>query len=355
MSRVVTFIIGIVLVVGAFAGFLFWGSIANPPPFAVVVALRDIAPGQEITQDYLTVDEQIINPRVAQRFVLEGELNQYLGSVAMENIFAGEPLTKLRLVTGNVALRSKRLATALADKRLTAMVLPVSAKSSPSEIVPGDLVDVIWGVGSSGALHTPDQAFPSASIPPGRPSPTPKPQPPQPNQQPAPAAPDAVVLPVAKAILQRVVVARVNFQQLPNPNYAGSASFGGGQQSSREPQFLQGPIDSLVLLVPQETQEMVAFAMSNGDLHVSLLSSQVEPGDIKPLPGVMWSDVLDGMLVNRKNAGQPALDNLDYLLSVSVPMSGTTAISPTVTISPTIPSGASALPVAPAATPAKRP
>jgi Flp pilus assembly protein CpaB len=352
MSRVVTFITGIVLVVGAFAGFLFWGSVANPPPFAVVVALRDIAPGAEITQDMLTVDEQIINPRVAQRFVLEGESDKYLGAVALENIFAGEPLTKLRLVTGNLALRSKRLATALADKRLTAMVLPVSDKSSPSDIVPGDLVDVIWGVGAGGQLHTPDTTFPNTSAPNARPAPTPKPQP---NQPTAPPSPDAVVLPVAKAILQRVVVARVNYQQVPNPNYVASASFGGGQQSSREPQFLQGPISSLVLLVPQETQEMVAFAMSNGDLHVSLLSSQVEPGDIKPLPGVMWSDVLDGMLANRKNAGQPALDNLDYLLSVSIPLSGTTSISATVTISPTISGGASALPTTAAPTPAKKP
>src|SRR5438093_384949 len=109
MSRVVTFVLGIVLVVGAFLGFLFWGSVTNPPPFRVIVALRDIAPGQEITQDLVTVDEQVINPRVAQRFILESELSPYLGAVAMENIFAGEPLTKLRLATGNLALRSKRL------------------------------------------------------------------------------------------------------------------------------------------------------------------------------------------------------------------------------------------------------
>src|SRR5712692_767180 len=153
MSRLFTLVVGLLLVVGAFLGFLFWGAITNPPPFRVVVALKDIPPGGDIKLDTVTVDEQIINPRVAQRFILESELAQYLGATAVENIYAGEPLTKLRIVTGDVAKRTKRLSLALADERIVAMVIPVTPKTSPQEIVPGDLVNLVWGVGNQTALN----------------------------------------------------------------------------------------------------------------------------------------------------------------------------------------------------------
>ncbi len=337
MSRFVTLAIGLLLVIGAFLGFLFWGSIANPAPYRVVVALKDIPPGGEIKFDVLTVDEQIINPRVAQRFILESELSQYLGATAVENIFAGEPLTKLRVVTGDVAKRTKRLALALADERLVAMVIPVSPKSAPQEIVPGDFVNLVWGVGNQTSLNIPeDRPVVTTNQAQRTPTPTPRPD--------APAAPDKVVLPVAKTILHRAVVARVNFQQIPNPNYVASGL--GSSNTGREAPFLQGSIESLVLLVPRETQEMVAFALHpcpaeggraeraagtyNGTVHVTLWSSRVEPNEVTPLPGVMWSDVLNGILDNRKATGQPALDNMDYLLNLGTGISNTHSLTGTI-------------------------
>ncbi len=321
MSRLITLAIGLLLVIGAFLGFLVWGSLTNPAPYRVAVALKDIPPGGEIKLDSVTVDEQIINPRVAQRFILESELSQYLGGVAVENIFTGEPLTKLRIATGNVAQRSKRLALALRDERLVAMVIPVTPKTSPQEIVPGDLVNLVWGVGNSTALNFAEQ--PSTNTNQRTATPTPRPS----------DAPDKVVLPVARTLLHRSVVARVNFQQIPNPNYA-TASIGGAN-TNREPPFLQGPIESLVVLVPRETQEMVAFALNNGTVHITLWSSQVEPGEVTPLPGVMWSDVLNGFINNRKATGQPALDNMDYLLSISGGITHTNGITPTMPITGT--------------------
>ena len=329
MSRLFTLIVGLLLVVGAFLGFLFWGAITNPPPFRVVVALKDIPPGGDIKLDTVTVDEQIINPRVAQRFILESELSQYLGATAVENIFAGEPLTKLRIVTGDVAKRTKRLSLALTDERLVAMVIPVTPKTSPQEIVPGDLVNLVWGVGNQTALNNLDDR---TGVINGQGARTPTPAP---RQADTTIVPDKVVLPFARTLLHRAVIARVNFQQIPNPNYAAGGF--GTSNANREQPFLQGPIESLVLLLPRETQEMVAFALSNGTVHVTVWSSQVEPSEVTPLPGVMWSDVLNGILDNRKATGHPALDNMDYLLSLPATITHTNGISPTVTITNTQP------------------
>ena len=326
MSRVVTLVVGLLLVVGAFLGFLFWGAVTNPPPFRVVVALKDIPPGGEISPDSITIDEQIINPRVAQRFILESELSKYLGATAVENIFAGEPLTKLRIATGDVANRTKRLSLALKDERLVAMVIPVTPKTSPQEIVPGDLINLVWGVGSQTSLNNLDGQVPALN-PQAQRVPTPAPRPPD-----ASALATQVVLPFARTVLYRAVVARVNFQQVPNPNYA----IGGMGATTTVQPFLQGPIESLVLLVPRETQEMVAFALSNGTVSITLWSSQVAPGDVTPLPGVMWSDVLAGMLANRATTGRPTLDNLDYLMSLPSGITNTMVISPTLPLTTTM-------------------
>ncbi len=66
-----TFFIGLILFVAAFGVLLIAGSIFNPPPYRIVIALEDIEPYTVITRDALAVDEQTMNQRVASHLVHE--------------------------------------------------------------------------------------------------------------------------------------------------------------------------------------------------------------------------------------------------------------------------------------------
>ena len=87
-----TFFIGLILFIAAFGVILVAGSIFNPPPYRITIALKEIPPYTVITRDMLGVDEQTMHQRVASRLVHETEIEQYLGGMAIETIHAGEPL-----------------------------------------------------------------------------------------------------------------------------------------------------------------------------------------------------------------------------------------------------------------------
>ena len=79
MIRSATFIIGLLLALGAFAAYLVLGSVLNPPPYQVVVALEDVPAYSTLSQDALAVDAQTMSSRVATDLVTRSELDQYLG------------------------------------------------------------------------------------------------------------------------------------------------------------------------------------------------------------------------------------------------------------------------------------
>lgn len=143
MLKSATFMIGILLAIGAFVGFLFLGNFLAPPPANVVVALSDIPPYTPLDANMLGVDAQHLNGQVLATLVQKDELDQYLGGFVTTPIFAGEPLRKSAIVTAGNPLASKRLALALTDPNRVAAVIPVDAKTSPSQIVTGDYVDLV--------------------------------------------------------------------------------------------------------------------------------------------------------------------------------------------------------------------
>ena len=69
-----TFFIGLILFIAAFGVILVAGSIFNPPPYRIVIALESIPPYTTLTRDMLAVDEQTMHQRVASRLVHEAEI-----------------------------------------------------------------------------------------------------------------------------------------------------------------------------------------------------------------------------------------------------------------------------------------
>ncbi len=121
--RSVTFIVGLSLAVGAFVAYLALGGVLNPPPYEVVVAVRDIPPYTIITSDALARDPQTMSGTVARTLVHAKELNRYVGGMAIEHIHAGEPLRKSAVIAADNPAAARRLSLALDDpaRRLTAL------------------------------------------------------------------------------------------------------------------------------------------------------------------------------------------------------------------------------------------
>ena len=64
----------------------------------------------------------------------------------IENIHAGEPLRKSAVVATGNPQAINRLSLVMTDPDKVAIVLPVDAKTAPSQIAPGDWVDLVVGL-----------------------------------------------------------------------------------------------------------------------------------------------------------------------------------------------------------------
>jgi len=318
VGRIISIILGLLLVVFAFVAFLLIGRVLNPPPVQVVIATEDIPPFTSVTRSQVVVDSQILDPKVAQRYVLWEELGSYEGAVAIEPLYAGEPLTKMRLVTGQNAAAVKRLALGLQDKTQVAMVVPVTPKQIVGEISPGDYVDIIFG---SGLQTFVPQTFQTLATP----TPTPTPAQKKAKQEGTPqtfSGPLAtynlqtdINPPLAKTIFQRVPVLRVNHKRIPNPNFG--TSLGGSGQS--EPPFIKGEIESIVVLIPAKDQELLAFALNNGTIHVALVPGLVQPEDLLPLAGMTWPDFVERFRLERAIAPVYSVTDAFGLVATATP------------------------------------
>ena len=320
MLKSATFFIGILLALGAFIGYVILGNFLAPPPALVVVALRDIPPYTPLDANMLGVDSQHLNQQVLATLVQKNELDEYIGGFVTSPIFAGEPLRKSSVVMAGNPLASKRLALVLTDANRVASVIPVDAKTSPSQIVTGDYVDLVislapgnltsnnssnfgelltgqnnnqvnFDLGPS-AIITPTQStFPSSSLLAS-------------GIISAPLSGEIMNLPVTKAVIRSVPVLAVSFEQSPNPSYA-SAGFGDDSNASPQPAFIEGEINSITVSIPRESAELLNFGIDNGKVHVLLLPVQQGQSEFvaqqnNSTLGVSWNDVLAFMIRERQ-------------------------------------------------------
>jgi len=314
-----TFFIGILLALGAFIGYLLLGNFLAPPPALVVVALRDIPPYTPLDANMLGVDSQHLNNQVLATLVQKNELDEYTGGFVTSPIFAGEPLRKSSVVTAGNPLASKRLALALTDPQRVAAVIPVDAKTSPSQIVTGDYVDLVISMAPGNLTSNNSNNFgelltgqdsnqanfdfgPSAVITPTQ-STFPSPFLLASGIISVPLSGDVMNLPVTKAVIRSVPVLAVSFEQSPNPSYA-SAGFGDESNAPPQPAYVEGEINSLTVSIPRAGAELLNFGIDNGKVHVLLLPIQQGQAEFvaqqnNSTLGVSWNDVLAFMMRER--------------------------------------------------------
>lgn len=334
MLRSATLTIGILLAGLAFVGFLMLGGMMAPPPYSVVVAVQDIPAYSTLDPNALGVDAQRINSQVARTLILREEVDQYVGGFVLENIHAGEPLRKGAIVAPDNPQAVDRLALVMTDPDKVAMVIPVDAKTAPSQIAPGDWVDVVIefapgniSAGSnstfSNLLAPPTPVSPVISFvptpsrggvaPPLQSTPTPIPSQANPTTSTGSVAAGEMNLPADKVVIQNVPVLAVRFQQVPNPAFTGSGAsastslstgFGQTQQSqaTTQPAYIQGDIQTVTALVPRASVELVTFGIDNGRVHLVLLpakTGQAANGTQTPTFGITFNDVLAWMMRER--------------------------------------------------------
>ena len=114
-------------------------------------------------------------------------------------------------------------------------------------------------------------------------------------------------LPADKVVLQNVPVLAVHFQQVPNPAFTGSSgSFGQSQsETGSESAYVRGDIQSVTVLLPRASVELVTFGIDNGRVHLVLLPAQAAVsanGAQSPTVGVTFNDWLAWMMHERSLA-----------------------------------------------------
>jgi len=298
-----TFFIGLILFVAAFGVILVAGSIFNPPPYRIIIALEEIPPYTVLTRDMFAVDEQTMHQRVASRLVHEAEIDRYLGGMVIETIHAGEPLRRNGVVAADNPAAAHRLSLALTDPDLVAAVVPVNSKIIPDNVTAGDYVNVTVGIAGNVSQVTSatwdETAGPTMwGVPPAD-APTPLtstlPFTPTPSTGSGQAGPlplsgevPEVAPPLDKLVLPQVQVIHVGREKVPNPNY-GMAF---GQEGAQELLFLEGDVESITLLVPKAAEELLYFAVDNGTLHISIVPHTAVLAGTSPSTGVLWEDIV---------------------------------------------------------------
>ncbi len=263
------------------------------------VAKVDIPAGTVISRDMVGLDEQRVNPVVADVLFQGKDESHLVGKVAVQTIFQYQPIPIAAVSFEDNPAAESRLSLTLTDPAVVAMVVPVDKETSPSKIVPGDYVDLNFGVGSAqflaGQLSTAPTPFPFQPLPGVFVTQPPLPLPPTLT----PTAEPRLTLPVAKTIVHAARVLSVIYDEAPNPAYAGP--------TSGESPTIRGDIVGIVVTVPREAEELVHFGAVNGSLRVALLAPGAdwaaeanEPR--KPSLGMSWDDFVALMRLDREAA-----------------------------------------------------
>jgi Flp pilus assembly protein CpaB len=295
-------LLALALMAAGFLGVLFIGQVVNPPTVPIAVAVVDIPAGATLTEDMVAMDSVTMNPKVIGALIREDELTPFIGSTLVEPVYAYQPLRKSAISAEGNPASAKRLALALSDPSLVAMVVPVTAATAPGAIVEGDFVDLNFGVGGKADFGerlttepTPDpfagnsfsndsfdvvatqtEAVPEYATPTATPTTEP-----------------LLVLPVAKTIVSNAKVLAVIRDERTE-----TVQDKDGLKSVRIP----GKIIALVVAIPREAQELVQFSIDNGVVRVSLLSAQsagAAPGERRPTLGMTWNDLVSIVRMER--------------------------------------------------------
>ena len=273
--------VGIFLV--AFIALNALGAAQKPPTISVLSATRDLNIGDVITANDLAV-KTVFQDDNASLYIPGEEVTGVVGGVVAQPIFNGQPVFRSAIVAP--AAEGTRLSAVLAQyPGYSLFPLPLDAMNlvSPDAgaFLPGDLVGVTVVISTRPQQMSTPTAMPELIVQPGysvEPTATAAPQ----NLEQADALSRALP-PLAKDLFP-MGVRVISVQGLPAPADSSEESDGGSSFT------LQDQPQMLILLVPNESREVLSLALQQGDrLVVSLMAR----GDQTPTAGFTYWDLED--------------------------------------------------------------
>ena len=256
--------VGIFLV--AFIALNALGAAQKPPTISVLSATRDLNIGDVITANDLAV-KTVFQDDNASLYIPGEEVTGVVGGVVAQPIFSGQPI-----------FRSAILAQAAEGTRLSAVLaqfpghslfpLPLDAMNlvSPDAeaFLPGDLIGVTVVISTRPQQMSTPTPMPELVIDPGYVEPTAQPSPFELEQA---DALNRSFPPLAKDLFP-MGVRVIAVQGLPQPTESSEDS--GSFNLNTQPKML-------ILLVPNESREVLSLALQQGDrLVVSLMARSDE-------------------------------------------------------------------------------
>jgi Flp pilus assembly protein CpaB len=263
--------------VGSFAAVVLLGQRLSPQPTRVVVAGRDLAPGDVLRPEDLAVASVGLvdaDPGVLATLITEEDIGRFLGATVILPVYTNQPLLRSMLGESDAAVS---LAARL-EADMVAAVVPVGPDLAPEGIRVGDYVDLTIHIGALAAQ-------PLTADPVGAESPIPALSLPVTPSAPAAAPAVAAYLPLAKTLMTNAEVLDVVRRAESRVDANGAAV------------TVLGPVTGLVLAIPRDAQEVLQFGLQTGLLRVALVSSVVaaegtESGARRPTLGMTWDDLV---------------------------------------------------------------
>lgn len=281
--------VGIFLV--AFFALNALGAAQKPPTVSVLAATRDLNIGDVITANDLAV-KTVFQDDNATLYIPGEEVTGVVGGIVAQPIFNGQPVFRSAIVAP--AAEGTRLSAVLAQfPGYSLFPLPLDAMNliAPDAVafLPGDLINVTVVISSRPQQMTTPTAMPDLILDPGVVQPT------------ATAAPQEIAqadalnraLPPLAKDLFPMGVRVVSVQGLPvQTDSTNTENSDSSFTTFDQPQML-------MLLVPNESREVLSLALQQGDrLVVSLMAR----GEEAPTAGFTYWDFEDLFKSDREDA-----------------------------------------------------
>ena len=301
------------LLVSLLAGVgLFMLYVANTQgKVAMVYVAANLPAGQPLDKAHLEVRNVYLDPLLVDHYVTVAEADQYLGKIVLAPLSGGELLPKAALGGDGQAATRQRVALALVGEDVSAFLIPVDGANAPASIVEGDYVDITVGLsrGVRGEAALPETAASLNTFSAGAVVPfttgaaaTPAPNDAATTSAATTATSDAATLlmPLAKTVATNALVIAVEREQSQQPysNPDGGTSY----------TLVAGQVTGLVVNIPRAAQEMIAFALDNGIVRISVLPPSAAGGDVRaPTLGMAYSDYVALFTLDRERLVQEGL------------------------------------------------
>ena len=254
---------------------------------SMVYVAANLPAGQPLDKSHLEVRNVYLDPLLVSSYVTVAEADQYLGRIVLKPLSGGELLPKAALGGDGNAAASQRVSLALVGEDVSAFLIPVTGDNAPASIVEGDYVDITVGLarGVRGESALPEAAAPLNTFSAGAVVPFDAAGAATPTAIPdtSVGAGTTLLMPLAKTVATNALVIAVEREQIQQPYSGpdGSASY----------TLVAGKVTGLVINIPRAAQEMIAFALDNGVVRISVLPPSVAGGAVRaPTLGMAYSD-----------------------------------------------------------------